>query len=116
VLIDAYSAELYGCRGPLNDVVALENTLRLAAERVGAHVVAQTSAAFQPHGATVVLVLAESHLLVATWPEHNYAMVDLLLCNDNMDPEEAAQVVFDALLPETVRRHTSSRNIGPTNA
>ena len=32
---------------------------------------------FSPHGISGVVVIAESHLAIHTWPEHGYAAVDL---------------------------------------
>ncbi|MBI2940269.1 MAG: adenosylmethionine decarboxylase, partial [Chloroflexi bacterium] len=40
---------------------------------------------FEPHGVTVVVIIAESHLSIHTWPEHGYAAVDVFTCGD--DPE-----------------------------
>ena len=36
--------------------------------------------AFQNGGVTAVLLLAESHLAVHTWPEHHFVAVDLFTC------------------------------------
>ncbi len=36
---------------------------------------------FEPHGVSVVLVIAESHLAVHTWPEHYYIHIDLFTCS-----------------------------------
>lgn len=35
---------------------------------------------FEPQGVSVVLILAESHLAVHTWPEHDYLHLDLFTC------------------------------------
>ncbi len=45
-------------------------------------------------GVTGVLVLAESHITVHTWPENNYAAFDFFMCGV-CDPELAAQFVMD---------------------
>lgn len=36
---------------------------------------------FEPHGVSAVLILAESHLAVHTWPEHHYMHIDLFICS-----------------------------------
>ena len=36
---------------------------------------------FTPEGYTAVLMLEESHLAIHTWPENNYASIDLYSCN-----------------------------------
>jgi len=38
---------------------------------------------FTPHGTSGLILGANKHLTIHTWPEHNYASVDMLLSNDN---------------------------------
>lgn len=40
----------------------------------------------QPHGVTGVIVIAESHFSIHTWPEHRFAAVDLYTCGNTVDP------------------------------
>ncbi len=87
------------CRGPLNDAEVLERMLAEAAERVGATVLSTARCAYVPHGVTLIAFLAESHLLVSTWPETDFAVCEIMLCNDSMDPSEAWNVVRDVLRP-----------------
>ena len=49
-----------------------------AATRSGATVVGDIFHHFSPQGVTGVVVVAESHLAIHTWPEFGYASVDLL--------------------------------------
>ena len=92
LLVDAL-----GCEGPLDDGEAIRRAMNSAAEAVGAKVVGQAEYRYVPHGVTAVLFLAESHILVSTWPEHKTALFDVLLCNDSMDPNVAAEVLLEAL-------------------
>lgn len=107
LLVDAY-----GCTGPLDDAPRLLDTLRAAAAAVGATEFGHTTARFVPHGVTAVLILAESHLLISTWPEHQLALVDILLCNPQMDPEAAWAVVRDLLQPDDVALRGIERRVG----
>jgi S-adenosylmethionine decarboxylase len=50
---------------------------------------------FDPHGATGVIVLAESHFSAHTYPEDDRVYVDLFCCSKNFDPERAASVIYD---------------------
>ena len=88
-----------GCRGPLDDADALAAALDCAAEAVGAKIVERALARYVPHGVTAVVILAESHIIVSTWPEHRLALVDVLLCNDQMDPQVAWEALAGVLLP-----------------
>ena len=49
-------------------------------------------------GVTGVVVLAESHLSVHTWPESGYVTLDVFVCNHSADNGPKAQQLFDALL------------------
>ena len=66
----------------LTDAAALHAVLRAAAEAGGATVVGEEFYAFPNGAVTGVLLLAQSHLSVHTWPELALANVDLLSCGD----------------------------------
>jgi S-adenosylmethionine decarboxylase len=82
-----------GCSGTLSDAPGLSAACATAARAAGLRVVADAGHAFVPHGATVILVLAQSHLVVSTWPEHRLALVDLATCG----PEDSAQALWETL-------------------
>ncbi len=44
---------------------------------------------FTPHGVTGIVVIAESHFAIHTWPEYGFAAVDLFTCGDSVDPWRA---------------------------
>jgi S-adenosylmethionine decarboxylase len=52
---------------------------------------------FDPHGATGVLLLSESHLACHTWPERECVSVDLFCCSADFQPHEAARHIEEAL-------------------
>ena len=64
----------------LTDAVLLRRILTTAAERGGATIVGEEFCEFENGGVTGVLVLAQSHLTIHTWPERSLANVDLLSC------------------------------------
>jgi S-adenosylmethionine decarboxylase len=64
----------------LTDEQALLSVMRDAAAAGHATVVGEASAIFPNGAVTAVLLLAESHLSVHTWPEHNFATFDVLTC------------------------------------
>jgi S-adenosylmethionine decarboxylase proenzyme len=71
--------------------------MRQTAELLGCTVRAQLIEPFQPHGATCVLILAESHITISTWPEHELAHIDVFTCRATIDPAQAIQPVIEAL-------------------
>ena len=75
--------ELHGCvAGMLNQEEVLRPSLIEAAEQAGATVVESVFHRFSPHGLSGVVVIAESHITVHTWPEHSYAAVDVFTCGE----------------------------------
>lgn len=75
--------ELKGCPEELLRIPAdSERILLAAAEAMQATVIEHRFHAFAPHGVSGVIVIAESHLTVHTWPEHGYAAIDVFSCGD----------------------------------
>jgi S-adenosylmethionine decarboxylase len=68
-------------------------------------------------GVSGVVLLAESHLSVHTWPESGFAAADVFMCG-HADPEVAIEVVLAALEPSerrvevVVRGAAAERQIG----
>lgn len=75
----------------------LMTAMRHTAGRLGCTVRAQLIEPFQPHGATCVLILAESHITVSTWPEHRLAHIDVFTCRADIDPRQAIEPILDVL-------------------
>ncbi len=100
------------CAADLDDADALQALLRAAAKEVGATEHAASTARFVPHGVTAILILAESHLLISTWPEHRLALVDVLLCNDAMDPKAAWAAIRRGLQPREEELQEVVRTVG----
>jgi S-adenosylmethionine decarboxylase proenzyme len=60
-----------------------------AASRSGATVLDTSFHYFSPQGVSGVVVIAESHLAIHTWPEYDYAAVDIFTCGTRVDPWKA---------------------------
>ncbi len=90
--------ELKDCnREVLNDLSFLKGVLTAAAKEVGATVLGESFHQFNPHGVSGVVIIAESHLFIHTWPECGYAAVDIFTCGDTVQPEKAAQKLIREL-------------------
>jgi S-adenosylmethionine decarboxylase len=86
-------AEFYGCDAELlDDLSGIRHHMRLAAEAIGATVVADAFHKFSPQGVSGSVVIAESHLSIHTWPETGYVAVDIYTCG-GLDP----RIGFDYL-------------------
>ena len=83
-------AEFYDCDpNILNNKDRIENNMVDAAIECGATVVQKCFHMFSPFGVSGVVIIAESHLSVHTWPELGYAAVDLFTCGNKCDPKVA---------------------------
>jgi len=82
----------------LDDPGRLERLLENAARAARCEVLHRARHHFTPHGATVLLLLAESHLAIHTWPEHGYASIDLLTCGKTL-PRTGIDHLLAALNP-----------------
>ena len=100
MIVRQITAELRQCTSALNDREALLDACKAAAHSVGATIVGEGSARYQPHGDTVVVFLAESHIMITTWPEMDLALVDILLCNPEMDVDACIDVIKSRLSPD----------------
>ncbi|MFC2001182.1 adenosylmethionine decarboxylase [Chloroflexota bacterium] len=90
--------ELKDCnREALNDVGFLRDTMLTAANDCGATVLGESFHPFNPQGVSGVVVIAESHLSIHTWPEYGYAAVDIFTCGNSVQPEKAATVLIKKL-------------------
>jgi S-adenosylmethionine/arginine decarboxylase-like enzyme len=94
--------DLIDCATPDPHPNDLLTTLRAAVTRLGARVLAELPVQFPHHGITCALVLAESHLVLSTWPEHRLAHIDLSTCRADTTPHHALQPTFQLFQPRAV--------------
>ena len=100
--------ELRDCnKAVLDDLKYLENALVSAAEEAGATVLGKSFHQFAPQGVSGVVLIAESHLSLHTWPEHAYAAVDIFTCGTTVKIEVAA----DALIRQLGSRDPSALEV-----
>ena len=90
--------ELKECdREVLNDLDFLRGALLKAADKCGATILGESFHQFNPQGVSGVVVIAESHLVIHTWPEYGYAAVDIFTCGDSVQAEKAAELLIEKL-------------------
>jgi len=96
LIIDLWGAE------KLDDIGHIEATLKEAVETSGATLLHIHLHHFTPNGGVSgVAVLAESHISIHTWPERNYAALDVFMCGDAR-PHDAIPVLERAFTPSKV--------------
>ena len=96
--------ELYECNNHfLNDVKTIEAILLKAAEAANATVVNHCFHEFSPHGVSGVVVIAESHITVHTWPELKYCAIDIFTCGNLIDNNRALEVLKEGLESQKIK-------------
>ncbi|MBP2000418.1 S-adenosylmethionine decarboxylase [Paenibacillus shirakamiensis] len=96
----------------LNNAELLQSHLVEAAEACGATVLSVQSKQFEPQGATVLVMLSESHLSIHTYPERGFAAVDCYTCGETVDPQLAIDYLVSILKPEKVYAKKLIRGLG----
>jgi S-adenosylmethionine decarboxylase len=95
--------ECYECNPDvLNDPVELEKVLLKSARDSGATIVGSHFHTFEPQGVSGIVVVAESHFSVHSWPEYRYAAVDAFGCGDSIDIDIALAVLREGLETEDI--------------
>jgi S-adenosylmethionine decarboxylase len=88
--------ELFDCDSDaINNLEAVKGALVEAAKRAHATIVDVVFHEFNPFGVSGVVVIAESHLSIHTWPEYRYAAVDIFSCGDTLKPDVAVRYLVE---------------------
>lgn len=95
--------ELNNCRrvSVLDDLETLRKVAVAAAASANVQLLDIFLHRFQPQGATLFAVLAESHLAIHTWPELNYVAADIFTCGNRAIPALAAKSLIAAFEPSS---------------
>lgn len=88
--------ELKGCnQQTLDDLEMLKGILHGIVE--DAPVLAERFYHFQPQGISGIMWTQSLRLYIHTWPEYNYAAVDVLAYQDQFQPQQVAKLLIDSL-------------------
>ncbi len=90
-------SNLYGCQFQFKDEFELINFAADACSDVGLTVLNTSHFQFQPEGLTFVILLAESHLSIHTWPELKTVVFDIYTCNYTQNNNEKALTVYNKI-------------------
>ena len=96
---------LYGLNPEeLKDKKFLETVVLEAVGRAKMHLVELKSWDFGGHkgGISIIALIEESHMVLHTWNEYNYATLDIYTCGEGSSPETAFKHVAERLKP---RKH-----------
>ncbi|MBI4706825.1 MAG: adenosylmethionine decarboxylase [Candidatus Omnitrophica bacterium] len=87
----------------IEDAEELENILYQAAFAANNTPLKAVVHKFPVQGITGVILLAESHISIHTWPEHDYVAVDIFTCGEKTQPLKALEYLKKKFLPEKVK-------------
>ncbi|MNI21746.1 S-adenosylmethionine decarboxylase proenzyme precursor [compost metagenome] len=96
----------------LNSAEWLQAQMVEAAEACGATVLSVQAKQFDPQGATVLVLLSESHLSIHTYPERGFAALDCYTCGETVDPQLAIDFMVSVLKPDKIYAKKLVRGIG----
>jgi len=96
----------------LNNAEWLQAQMVEAAEACGATVLSVQAKQFEPQGATVLVLLSESHLSIHTYPEKGFAAIDCYTCGETVDPQLAIDYLVAILQPEATHAKKLIRGMG----
>jgi len=103
-------AELYGVP---KDLISKEETVRQIMEEVVKEVeltkVGSVYKQFNPHGVTGIILIAESHISIHTWPEHELVNLDVFTCGDVEKAEKAFELFLKKFKPKWYRHYVLDR-------
>ena len=81
----------------LNSLDIVKTSMVEAAKRAQATIIDVVFHEFNPFGISGVVVIAESHLAIHTWPEYRYAAVDVFSCGESLQPQLAVDYLVEQL-------------------
>jgi S-adenosylmethionine decarboxylase len=104
--------DLWGAKN-LDNQEFIDQTLNHAAEVAGATVLSSDLHQFSSSGGVSgVLILAESHISIHTWPEKEFAAIDIFMCG-KCDPYKAVAVLKEYFSPTSIQINDQKRGLLP---
>ncbi|XWO14397.1 S-adenosylmethionine decarboxylase proenzyme [Candidatus Hepatincola sp. Pdp] len=94
----------------LNSPKDIDKVLRDCAIAAGATILHSHMHHFNPQGVSGVVVLAESHISIHTWPERGYAALDIFVCGD-CNPYLAIPILKDYFKPKNIQLSENRRGV-----
>lgn len=110
IIIEERLVDAIRCQCDLSDKNRLLELMKQAATSVGARILESHCTQYDPYGATLALLLAESHILLSTWPEYAYVTINIFLCNKNMSTTRVRDQLLSHLRP-AIRKERLFRHV-----
>jgi len=89
----------------LNDINQIKQVLDTICEKENYSILGRLEHQFEPEGLTILYLLSESHISIHTFPEREYAALDIYTCREYPDNS-----VYDRIYEYLVESFQSSQN------
>ena len=98
-------ADLWECsQEKLNFIKEVKAVLNKAVEESKLTALQDYFFQFEPFGVTGVYVLSQSHISIHTWPEKDFASVDIFTCGPPENALKAFEVICNELKPKRIEK------------
>lgn len=105
--------DLWNCnREHLNKIEFIKTLFVEAALKAGADIKEVCFHKFSPQGVSGVVIIAESHLTIHSFPEHGYASIDIYTCGEKVDPNISADHIAENLQAKKIEKIELPRGNG----
>ncbi|HLC36886.1 MAG TPA: adenosylmethionine decarboxylase [archaeon] len=105
-------AEFYGLKKEKISIVEQVKPLMLEAVKLAdLNKLSETFHQFSPFGVTGVVLLSESHLSIHTWPEYNFAAIDVFTCGKEGNADHALKVLIELFQPTHIKKKKLRRSL-----
>ena len=109
--------ELHQCDASLLKRIAfVRKSLVDSVKKGGGTIVKTLFHEFSPWGVSGVVVITESHVTIHTWPEHQYAAVDIFSCSPKLDHEAISQALASCFQSKRSRTREFERGPKPSRS
>ena len=103
-------AEFWGSK-IIEDSKEIEKILVRAAKKGGNTPLKVDTHKFSPQGITGVVLLAESHIALHSWPEYEYLAIDIFTCGDKTFPGKSLDYLKMKFKPKKTKVRKIRRGI-----
>lgn len=105
-------AELYGCKPELiSQSGTVKKLINRAIRKSKLTKIRSHYHQFRPSGVTGVVLLAESHITMHSWPEYEYLALDLFSCGDKKKAITAYKQLLKDFKPTRVKKRVVIRGL-----
>ncbi len=105
-------ADFFDCdRSKIDDIAFVRFAMLEAARIANATIITDIFHSFHPQGLSGVVVIAESHIAIHSWPEHNCVAIDIFSCSEKMRPEYAIEYLKSAFAAQRTLIKKTDRGV-----